>query len=381
MSERFFAPCPRALEAELARELQDLGAEQTDARISGVAFSAPFRMCYRANLESRLASRVLWQVGAAAYRDEDDIYRAAFALDWPRWFDVGRSIMVHVDAHRSPLKSLDFATLRIKDAVCDRFRKAGGTRPNVDTRFADVRIHAYLEAATLTVYLDTSGEPLFKRGYRCAGLEAPLKQNLAAGIIKLTGWRPGEPLFDPMCGSGTLVIEAALIALNRAPGLQREFAFQKLTNFSPSQWKSVQSDAAAKERRTEPLQIFGSDKYGEALKSARANLAAAGLADMVSLKQGDILELPPPAATGVLVANPPYGVRIGEQEQLAAFYPRLGDALKQRFTGWRAYIFSGDSRLPKLIRLAASKRTPLFNGALECRLYEYKLEKGSLRKP
>jgi putative N6-adenine-specific DNA methylase len=281
---------------------------------------------------------------------------------------------------RCPLKSLDFVTLRIKDAICDAFRGQCGERPSIDTRAPDVRIHAFLTADQLTLYLDTSGEPLFKRGYRGATGEAPLRENLAAGILRLAGWTPGEPLLDPLCGSGTLPIEAALMALDIAPGAKRGFGFEKLKNFDRKLWDKLKSDTLARERPRTALPIYGSDLYGEELKTARANLALAGLEDVIKLKQANVLEISAPATSGVIVTNPPYGVRLGETSDLAEFYPKLGDLLKQKFSGWRAYILSSEMALPKLIHLAATKRTPLFNGALECRLYEFKLVAGSMRR-
>ena len=380
MTEHFFAPCPRGLEAVLAQELATLGGSAVKTTDGGVHFAGPFALCYRANLESRIASRVLWRIGDSAYRNEDDIYRAALALKWPHWFDARDTIRVNVAATRCPLKSLDFVTLRLKDAVCDAFRAHGGERPNVDTHAPDVRIHAFLTADRLTLYLDTSGEPLFKRGYRSAAGEAPLRENLAAGILRLTGWTPHETLLDPMCGSGTFLIEAALIALDIAPGGKRVFGFEKLKNFDRVAWDKLKSAALARERPRAPLPIYGGDLYGDELKNARANLAAAGLDGVVTLKQANALEISAPAANGVIVCNPPYGVRLGEENELAQFFPKLGDALKQKFGGWRAYILSNDLALQKLVRLAASKRTPLFNGALECRLYEFKLVVGSMRR-
>jgi putative N6-adenine-specific DNA methylase len=378
--ENFFAPCPRGLEALLAQELAALGATGVATTDGGAHFAGPLPLCYRANLESRIASRILWRVASAPYRSEEDIYRTTLALTWPLWFDVSNTLRVNVSALRCPLKSLDFVTLRIKDAICDAFRTHGGERPSIDTRAPDVRIHAFLTADELTLYLDTSGEPLFKRGYRSAAGDAPLRENLAAGILRLAGWTPGEALLDPMCGSGTLLIEAALMALDIAPGARRGFGFERLRNFDRRLWDKLKSDTLARERPRTALPVYGSDLYGEELKPARANLAAAGLENVIRLKQANVLEIAAPAASGVIVTNPPYGVRLGTQEELAQFYPKLGDALKQKFSGWRAYIFSGDRELPKLIHLAASRRTPLFNGALECRLYEFKLVAGSMRR-
>ena len=378
--EAFFATCPRGLETVLADELGALGAQKTAAVDGGVRFEGPFELCYRANLESRVASRVMWQVARGAYRSEKDIYEAARALPWHEWFTIDHAIRVDVAGIRAPVKSLEFVTLRVKDAVCDAFRAKTGARPSVDTRAPDARIHAFLTATDFTIYLDTSGEALFKRGYRRSTGDAPLRENLAAGILALSGWKPGTALLDPMCGSGTFLCEAAMIATNRAPGLDREFGFQKLAMFDSDAWKKLVEDARSRVRAADDLHVSGSDRYGEALKLARDNLAALGVTDAVALKQADVVDMPPPADSGILVTNPPYGVRLQDQEKVAELYPKLGDALKKKFSGWTAYLFTADMRLPKLIGLAASRRTPLYNGALECRLFEFKLVAGSMRK-
>ena len=364
----------------LAGELAELGADGIKPAEGGVGFSGGMAVAYAANLHSRIASRVLWEVGSGRYRSEDDVYRGVNALDWPQWFDGALTIRVNVAAVRSPLNSLDFITLRIKDAVCDRFRTQTGLRPNVDTAQPDVRVHAFLETERFTLYLDTSGEPLFKRGARQMTGEAPLRENLAAGILKLSGWTPDLPLLDPMCGSGTFMIEALQIAHGIAPGAQRQFAFEKLRSFDEAAWNAIKAEADARPAPNPSPAIFGRDLYGDALKLARVNLAAAGFAEMANLKQANILEISAPGAEGVLVANPPYGVRLGEQDELASFYPQVGDVLKKKFAGWRAYIFTADMRLPKLIGLSPSKRTPLYNGALECRLYEFKMVSGAMRR-
>ena len=378
--ERFFAPCPRGLEALLGAELGELGAADVGPVEGGVGFGGTLPLAYRANLHSRIASRVLWAIGDGRYRDEEDIYRGVYGLDWQRLFDPGLSIRVNVSAVASPLRSLEFITLRIKDAACDKFRAQTGSRPSVDTTRPDVRIHAFLDAERFTIYLDTSGEPLFKRGSRQIAGEAPLRENLAAGILKLAGWTPGTPLLDPMCGSGTLLIEAVQIARHIPAGYRRGFAFEKLRSFDAENWSRIRGDAEAHIRHDGAAPIFGSDLFGDALKLARENLAAAGFADAVNLKQANVLEIPVPAAEGVLVTNPPYGVRLGEREKLAAFYPQLGTVLKKKFAGWHAYLFTADLRLPKLIGLSPSKRIPLYNGPLECRLYEFRMVEGAMRR-
>jgi putative N6-adenine-specific DNA methylase len=378
--ENFFATCPRGLELILADELRALHAEKIHAVGGGVQFAGDFTLCYRVNLESRVASRVLWQVAGGFYRGEDDIYGIAHAPKWSDWFDASQTIRVDVSATRSPLTSLNFAALKIKDAVCDKIRRVSGRRPSVDTGAPDVPIQAHLSEREFTLYLDTTGEPLFKRGWRTATREAPLRENLAAGMLHLAGWTPGTPLFDPMCGSATILIEAAHMALAIAPGLGRHFAFEKLKNFEACRWLELTRQASARRPQKTALAIYGSDQSGEALRAARANLRAACADHVVSLERADVLEVGAPASAGVIVTNPPYGVRLGTQQELAAFYPKLGDALKKRFSGWRVFILSADMRLPKLIRLAASRRMPLFNGALECRLFEYKMVQGGMRK-
>jgi putative N6-adenine-specific DNA methylase len=380
MAERYFAPCPRGLESALAAECAALGARDVAAAEGGVAFAGELVLVYRANLWSRIASRVLWRVGGAAYRDERDLYSLVHGIDWHRLFEPSRTLRVDVAATRSPLASLEFATLRVKDAICDRFRAERGIRPSIDKRAPDVRVHAYLTDTEATVYVDTSGEPLFKRGYRRDAEDAPLRENLAAGLLALAGWTPATTLLDPMCGGGTIVAEAALIAARRAPGLARAFGFQKLAWYDGPTWQRIKQTARDALLPAPSLPaIVGSDISAAALASAAANLAAAQVTPFVRLERDDILTRDAPAATGILIANPPYGVRLADQRKLAAFYPRLGDALKQRFAGWTAYLFTGDLRLPRLIGLKAARRIPLFNGAIECRLFAFPLVAGSMR--
>jgi putative N6-adenine-specific DNA methylase len=378
----FFSPCPRGLETLLAEDVAAVGGGDIKPVPGGVEFVGDRQACYRLNLESRIATRVLQRVGAGPYEKEEDIYRLALALDWPRLFDVERTIRIYVTAQRSPLKSLEFVTLRVKDAVCDRFRAATGRRPNVDTRAPDVRIHLFLTDRAATLYLDTSGEPLWHRGHKIAKVEAPLKENLAAGILRLTGWQPGVPLLDPMCGSGTFLLEAAQLALDDAPGLGRpagEFGFERLHGFDADLWRRLQTAAADRRRLADTLPIWGSDSSADAVARAVQNLAHAGLDDLVRIDRADFLERTAPAPSGVLIANPPYGERLGEADELAEFYPRLGHALKRNFAGWHCWLLSADNRLPKLIGLKPMRKIPLFNGPLECRLYGFRMVAGSNR--
>lgn len=378
--EAYFCPSPRGLEEALAAELSILGAEQVTAMHGGVACEAPREFMYVANLNSRLASRVMRRLSSSRYRNERDIYGAAFAIDWHACFSVDATIKVNVTARHCPLKSVDFVALKIKDAICDQFRDACGARPDVDTATPDIRIHAFIDNDQLVLYLDTSGEALFKRGYRRETGEAPLRENLAAGLLSLAGWTSDIPLLDPMCGSGTILAEAAQQALGIAPGLNRGFAFEKFLDFDADTWKRLRRDAEKRIKVAANLEIFGSDVDPRAIAATQATLEAAGVAHVVRLKQANILDIAPPCGAGIIVTNPPYGVRIGEDQKLAEFYPKLAALLKQRFAGWNAYFLTSDMRMPKLMRLSPSRKTPLFNGAIECRLFQFKMVEGSMRK-
>ncbi len=378
--------CPLGLADMLALELAGprIGATVTSQGTAGVAFTGGMETALRANLHSRVASRILWRVAQFPYANEHHVYDAARLLAWTAWFPVSRTIKVEVSAHRSPVKSLDFTALKVKDAVCDTFREIVGSRPSVARQEPDVRIHLHLEAGDAALYVDLSGEPLFKRGRRDHTGLAPLKKNLAAGILMLTGWDRQEALLDPMCGSGTFLVEAAEMALGIAPGLSggrpRAFNVEKLSTFDAALWNRLVEEARAAATPPRELPIYGSDLFGDALKNARDNLAANGLAECVYLKQANVLEISAPAASGVWVTNPPYGDRLGDAAKLKELYPKLGDTLKQKFAGWRAYFFTGDLALAKTMRLAPSRKTPLFNGKIECRLLEYKMVAGSNRR-
>ena len=406
----FFATCPRGLEAALAAELSALGARNARATEGGVAFEGRLPLAYTVNLWSRLASRVLWQVGFARYRDQQDIYDAALKVPWPRWFGVRNTLRVNVTAIRSPLTSLDYITLKVKDAIVDCFRTATGERPSIDTAHPDVRVHVFLTGETSTFYLDTSGDALFKRGYRQEPGEAPLRENLAAGLLTLSSWTPvtqpqaadgsvpaaqGQPadgsaqvtpvpLLDPFCGSGTIAIEAAMIAADVAPGLERAFAFRHLSWHDPDAWSRMRDDARRRAdagRRDAVARIHASDISRDAIVAARAGATAAGVASLIDFRVADALSMTPPAPSGKIVSNPPYGVRLGATEDLRSLYAAFADTLKRNFAGWDAWLLCGELSLMKAIRLSPSKRIPLFNGAIECRLVEYRMVAGSNRPP
>mgnify|MGYP001764534641 CR=1 FL=1 len=280
----------------------------------GVLARAAWRDVMGLNLHGRLAQRVLVQLSHTPYRNERDLYEAASAVAWDIWFTTRQSFKIEITAQHSPLTSLNFAALKIKDAVADRFRHKTGVRPDVDTRWPDVRIYAHLTTDTATLYIDTSGEPLFKRGWREDTGEAPLKETLAAAMIAASGWdaqaADGVPLYDPCCGSGTIAIEAAQIACGIAAGSRRRFAFEKLLPFQPHVWQAMKEQAkAAEHAHTAP--VFGSDVAHRMVDFAQRNAERAGVAHAVSFRGGDALQrLPPCESPGVMLLNPPYGERI-----------------------------------------------------------------------
>lgn len=394
MAYSYFCPCPRGLELALTEELKEISAHAPTLKVhkhvpGGVHCSGLMSDAMQINLHSRIASRVLMRIAHSGYSNENDIYDLALASPWEDWFHVEQTIRVDVTAIKSPVQSLEFITLKIKDAICDRFRDLCGERPSVDTRAPEMRIFGFLDARTFTLYLDTSGEALFKRGWRQETGDAPLRENLAAGLLRTAGWKPGMPLLDPMCGSGTLLIEAAQILAGIPPGIQRSFAFEKFKSFEPQQWRAVLSAVAAP-TTPEHISIFGSDISGDMLVMARNNLERAGIPFDVPLKQIEAQEIKPPTEQpGVLIANPPYGERIdvrGDSSQApdelaVAFFSAFGSTLKSRFAGWTVCLFTADLTLPRMLRLKESKKTPFFNGAIECRLFRFEMVAGSNRKP
>lgn len=374
-----FATTVRGLEQLLAEELTNLGADQINIVNAGLEFNAKLDDLMKINLHSRLASRIMIRLAYSGYRDEKDIYRLAKKVEWDKWFHVGNTIKVSTNAMRCPLKSLDFVTLTVKDAICDYFVEKVDARPDVNKADPDMRIYTFLTEESATIYLDTSGDTLFKRGYRRLKLEAPIRENLAFGLIKLSGWTPDRPFYDPMCGSGTIAVEAISYGLNIAPGLNRNFAFEKFLDFDADKFQKMKDDAKIAIRKDIRLQIFASDINRTAIEIAKQNFQQINLDKYVEFSSGDFLKKKAPAKNGVLITNPPYGVRLSELDSLAELYPQMASTLKQNFAGWDCYFFTGDLRMPKLLRLKPSRKVPIYNGALECRLYEFKMVSGSNR--
>ncbi len=373
-----FVTCPRGLEAPLSQELEQLKCQDIRAVDGGVACKGGMEQVYRINLHSRTASRVLLRLTKSGYRSEQDIYKAAKNIRWTDWFDLEQTFKVKVEGKRAQVKSLDFVGLKIKDAVCDVFRDACGARPNVGKIRPDIRIHAFIDERDIQIFIDTSGEALFKRGYRQDTGEAPMRENLAAGLLLLAGYDGTQPFQDPFCGSGTIVIEAAWIATRRAPGLMRRFGFEKLKNFDAALWKKLQHEAET-QIRPAPAPISGSDNDRHMIRAAVANAQAAEVDTFVRFEVKDAQDTRPNGDGGILISNPPYGVRLAEVQALQALYPQLGAWLKQHYAGWLAGMFTGDRDMPKFMRLSPKRKIPLYNGNLDCRLFLMDMVKGSNR--
>ena len=399
---QLFLPCAAGVEDSLSHEVARITQRAPSGvlkRRGGVTLEASWRDAQLLNLHSRLAQRVLVQLMHADYRNEQDLYRATGEVAWEIWFTPRQSIKVEVTAQHSPLTSLNFAALKIKDAVCDRFRaKAGGVRPDVDTQWPDIRIYAHLTTDAVSLYIDTSGEALFKRGWREDKGEAPLKETLAAAMIAATGWADdtSRPLYDPCCGSGTIAIEAAQIACNIAPGMLRHFAFEKMLPFQEHVWAAVRAEAQRAQRvvgGTTRALVFGSDVAHRMVDFAQRNAQRAGVAEVIEFRGGDALQrMPPGTQPGVMLLNPPYGERIavggvaapGRREQAQAadggdFFAQLASHWKKNFPGWTAWILTPDLKLPGKMRLKETRRVPMWNGPIECRLFRFDMVQGSAR--
>ena len=373
-----FVTCPRGLEAPLSQELEQLKCQDIRAVDGGVACKGGMEQVYRINLHSRTASRVLLRLTKSGYRNEQDIYKAAKNIRWTDWFDLEQTFKVKVEGKRAQVKSLDFVGLKIKDAVCDVFRDACGARPSVGKIRPDIRIHAFIDERDIQIFIDTSGEALFKRGYRQDTGEAPMRENLAAGLLLLAGYDGTQPFQDPFCGSGTIVIEAAWIATRRAPGLMRRFGFEKLKSLDAALWKKLQHEAET-QIRPAPAPISGSDNDRHMIRAAVANAQAAEVDTFIRFEVTDAQETRPNGEGGILISNPPYGVRLAEVQALQALYPQLGAWLKQHYAGWLAGMFTGDRDMPKFMRLSPKRKIPLYNGNLDCRLFLMDMVKGSNR--
>lgn len=382
----FYCVCPWGLEELVAKELAAAGCEAIKPVRAGAFFRADLTAAMRACLTSRLASRILLKVAQDSYQTEEDIYLLACRTHWEEHFTPQETLRLDINAARSPLRSLNYALLRAKDGICDRFEHFQSARPSIDRDNPDIRVFVYVNEYTCTFYLDLCGESLFKRGWRRDKGEAPLKENLAAGLLQLSQWDPQEPLLDPFCGSGTIAIEAASIATNTAPGLYRKFLFENFSDFDKDAWRDLKDDALAERNLYAKPRIFASDISTIVIEKARKNAGLAGFSALMAdgrltFAQKDARQVEPPAATGLIVANPPYGEQSNPKSATAAHLMKdFADNLKHHFAGWRAWLLTSDRSLPREMRLSESRKIPLFNGPLECRFFRFDMVAGSMRR-
>ncbi len=386
--QSFYALCPFGLEALLSEEITACGAQNVRAQSGGVAFRGSTETAMAVCLHSRLASRVLMKVAEEKYWDTRDIYDIATKTPWEKWFEPDQSIKVSATGMRCPLESINFAVLRIKDAICDRFVELAGRRPDVDRYHPEVRIAAFLTYDMCTLYLDLAGEALFKRGWRLTHGEAPLKENLAAGLLGLAQWDASKTLVDPFCGSGTIAIEAAQKACSMAPGLGRHFGFENLKGFDMEIFSEMLEDARAAVNLHTDVRIQASDISSLVVEKAIENARRAGLGALIddgrlSFTQGDARLVTPPAdaPAGILIANPPYGEQSNPKSaSIQSMMKNVADNLKANFAGWTAWMLTSDRTLPQQMRLKESRKTVLYNGALECRFFRFEMVAGSNRR-
>lgn len=372
--QHFFATTAKGVEEVLAAELVRLGAPGVAIESGGVRFGGGLEAAYRANLWLRTASRVLMPLAEFACETPQQLYDGVRTIEWTRFINPEMTLAVDCNLRDSLLTHSGFVALKTKDAIVDELRDRLGSRPNVDTKDPDLRINVRLFRNRCTVSLDCSGMPLDRRGYRLDRHEAPLKENLAAALVELSGWDGSVPLLDPMCGTGTIAIEAALKALRIPPGLLRAgFGFQRWLGFDRALWDRLVQEARQGILTALPAPVLGSDISHSAIAMAHENARRAGVGELISLGRSEIAEFAPPPGPGVLIFNPPYGKRLGEEEALKPLYKEIGDVLKQRCKGYTAYLFTGNLELAKFVGLKASRRIVLYNGPIECRLLKYEM--------
>jgi putative N6-adenine-specific DNA methylase len=372
--QEFFATTAKGVEEVLAGELTRLGAQGVTPEGGGVRFGGGIEAAYRANLWLRTASRVLTQVAEFPCETPEQLYQGVRSVKWSSYLNPDMTLAVDCNLRDSALTHSGFVALKTKDAIVDDLRDRLGRRPNVDTKDPDLRVNVRLFRNRCTVSLDCSGSPLDRRGYRLDRHEAPLKENLAAALVELSGWDGTTPFVDPMCGTGTIAIEAAMKALRIAPGLSRQrFGFQRWPSFDRLLWQRLVKEARQEALTELPAPVAGSDISYPAIEMAKENARRAGVADLVTLTQAPMNTLAPPPGPGVLIVNPPYGKRLGDEEALRPLYKEIGDVFKQRCKGYTAYLFTGNLELAKSVGLKATRRIVLYNGPIECRLLKYEM--------
>lgn len=372
-SESYFATCASGLEGLVIGELEAIGAERIEPGRGGVSFCGDRSLLYLANLWLRTAIRVLMPVLEAHVESPDDLYQAVGEIDWSKYLSAEHTLAVDCHVRNSGITHSRYAALRVKDAICDQFLERTGRRPSVDVDNPMIGLNLHIDHDEAILSLDSSGESLHKRGYRPIQSKAPMNEALAAALLFFSGWKPEQPLIDPMCGSGTLPIEAAWLATNRPPGLtRRRFGFQGWLDFDIGLWTHLRHEARRRVRSTLPASIQGYDAHRDALHFSQENARAAGVGNLLTFAQRDIADFAPPEGPpGVIICNPPYGERLGEEKDLRGLYQTLGHVVAERCPGWRLCVFTGNMRLAQEIGLRVEKEIRLYNGRLPCQFLCY----------
>lgn len=370
----YFASCTRGIEPAVAAELRDLGCDDLEERAGGVAFRGSREFAYRATLWLRSAIRVQQSLADATVHNADDLHAAVAALPWETWLSPDQTLAVFATVRDTPsLRHSGFVALRIKDGVVDRMRARCGRRPSVDTKHPDLPIKAVLRAGRLRLYRDLAGTSLHKRGWRPIQVKSPLNEATAAGLLLLSGWDRRAPLADPMCGSGTFLVEAAWMAMDRAPGLERAFAFEQWIDHDVALWDRLREEARQRVRAAPDVCLEGADHHEGALSLAARGAQAAGVADVVRFAQHDARDFCPTSTPEIVVTNPPYGQRLGRDEALVESWKSLGNFLHRHCAGATAWVLSGNPELTRFLGLRTSRRIPVMNGPIECRWLRYEI--------
>ncbi|MBW4694925.1 MAG: RNA methyltransferase [Lyngbya sp. HA4199-MV5] len=371
---QYFATVARGLETLAAQELEQLGAHAVEPGFCGVAFAGDRTLLYRVNLWARLPFRILMKLHEFPCQDAEALYQGIQTIDWAQYLTPDLTLAVNATGKTEQLNHTHFTALQVKRAIVEQQQERTGDRSDVELQSPDVQISVHLERDTCTVSLDSSGQSLHRRGYRPAVGSAPLKESLAAALIQLSGWQPEQMFYDPLCGSGTLPLEASLKALNIAPGLFRDrFGFETWLDADLPLLEKLIQAAEDNQRESLPAPIWGSDRDENVIEQAIANATNCGVSNHVYFTAIDLEDVAAPTDSGVLFCNPPYGERLGRDSDLGAFYKRLGDVLKQRFKGWTAFVLSGNKELAQSIGLKSSQRFAVYNGTLPCQLMKYEL--------
>lgn len=371
---QYFATVARGLEPLLVQELEQLGAKDVEPGFCGATFWGDRPLLYRVNLWARLPFRILLQVDEFDCVSGDDLFVGIQHIDWSQYLKPDNTLAVSATGKTAELNHTHFTALQVKNAIVHQQNQDFGERSDVDTRSPDLRVNVHLHDDRATVSLDSSGDSLHRRGYRPAVGAAPLKESLAAALIQLSGWEPDQAFFDPLCGSGTLPLEAGMRSLHIAPGLFRErFGFETWLDYDDDLWESLIAEAEGQQKDELGAFIGGSDRDLNVLIQANSNARECGLDQLIRFQQKELADVEAPADSGILLCNPPYGERLGADTDLGAFYKLLGNVLKQRFKGWSAYVLSGNKALSGNIGLKSASRTPVYNGSLLCQLMKYEL--------